>query len=191
MSKELNAEKSRRLSRKWKSEGRCSHCGGERDNDRYIQCIKCRNRTKRLRGDLYIRRKEAGLCQRCGKNPVDGFLKCEACEKREYKYQSDKPEKQRERYRNLKDMVFQSYGGYVCNCCGETEPLFMCIDHINNDGADHRHKEKIYGRNIYTWLRKNNYPEGFQVLCQNCNFGKFMNKGSCPHKTKILSAGTG
>ena len=28
--------------------------------------------------------------------------------------------------------------------------------------------------------RKNNYPEGFQVLCSNCNFakGKY---GSCPH----------
>ena len=33
---------------------------------------------------------------------------------------------------------------------------------------------------IYDWLKKNNFPPGFQVLCGSCNFakGKY---GSCPH----------
>jgi len=32
------------------------------------------------------------------------------------------------------------------------------------------------------WLRKYNYPKGFQVLCHNCNMAKRF--GVCPHKEK-------
>ena len=28
--------------------------------------------------------------------------------------------------------------GRACSCCGETEPAFLTIDHVNNDGAEHR-----------------------------------------------------
>jgi hypothetical protein len=87
----------------------------------------------------------------------------------------------------VKDAVFGAYGGYVCACCGETEPLFMSIDHINNDGAKWR-KETLGSRmatgwQTYRWLFKNSFPEGYQVLCMNCNFGKRMNGGVCPHQT--------
>jgi hypothetical protein len=34
-------------------------------------------------------------------------------------------------------------------------------------------------------LRRNNYPEGFQILCMNCQFGKRMNNGVCPHTSKV------
>jgi hypothetical protein len=49
------------------------------------------------------------------------------------------------------------------------------IRHINNDGAAHR--KKINGHNhggvdMGSWLKRNNYPEGFQVLCVNCNHAK-------------------
>ena len=74
-----------------------------------------------------------------------------------------------------------AYGG-KCACCGEEDYRFLCIDHINNDGAEHR--KKIKGT-IFSWLRKNNYPEGFQVLCWNCNMGKYHNGGICPHKDPL------
>lgn len=85
----------------------------------------------------------------------------------------------------VKDAVFEAYGGYVCVCCGETEKLFMTLDHINNDGAEFR--RRISGRRTgagyitYRWLVLNNFPDGFQVLCMNCNHGKRMNNGVCPH----------
>jgi len=67
-----------------------------------------------------------------------------------------------------------------CACCGESILEFLTIDHINNDGAKHR--KKIGGsHSIYRWLVKNNFPEGFQVLCLNCNCGKQMSGGVCPH----------
>lgn len=56
-----------------------------------------------------------------------------------------------------------------CAGYGETVEKFLAIDHINNDGAEHRSK---VGGNIYKWLKMNNCPEGFQVLRYNCNMAK-------------------
>lgn len=90
--------------------------------------------------------------------------------------------KQREISRILKDSAYAAYGGYVCSCCGETEEAFLSIDHVNNDGAEHR--RDVNRRKIYKWLRDNGYPDGYQILCMNCNFGKARNGGVCPHKSK-------
>jgi hypothetical protein len=90
----------------------------------------------------------------------------------------------------LKRQVMDAYGG-SCACCGETELVFLTIDHVNDDGAEHRRQiaaEKGTdwlqgGRETYRWLRDNGFPEGFQVLCANCNCGRYWNGGICPHKT--------
>jgi hypothetical protein len=86
----------------------------------------------------------------------------------------------RRRYQEVKDLVFTHYGGYRCACecgCGITEPGFLTIDHINNDGAEHR-REK--GPNLYQILYNEEYPKGFQVLCYNCNLGRAKKGGVCP-----------
>lgn len=85
----------------------------------------------------------------------------------------------------LREQVFSAYGGHKCSCCGETEPLFLSIDHIDNDGAEMRRKgvHSRGGTQFYQWLRKNGFPDGFQVLCMNCNLGKHRNGGVCPHKS--------
>lgn len=74
--------------------------------------------------------------------------------------------------------ALQAYGG-VCECCGETEIGFLCIDHINGGGNQHR--REIGTQNIYPWLRRNHYPPGFRVLCHSCNLGRAFNGGVCPH----------
>lgn len=83
--------------------------------------------------------------------------------------------------------VFKHYGN-KCNCCGETELLFLSMDHVNNDGNIFR--KKIHsGYKTYIWIRRNNYPKDLQLLCMNCNFGKARNGGVCPHKNKKESIG--
>ena len=89
-------------------------------------------------------------------------------------------------YYRLQEATFNAYGGYKCNCCGETEPLFLTIDHVNNDGNKHRKKFQSTGDGLYKWLKQNGYPEGFQVLCMNCNHGKRRNGGICPHVACFL-----
>lgn len=89
---------------------------------------------------------------------------------------------QRDRQRKLRIEVLSYYsdGSLKCKCCGETEVCFLSIDHINGGGTKHR-RNTGYGGHIYHWLKQNKYPEGYRVLCHNCNmsFGCY---GFCPHQ---------
>jgi hypothetical protein len=73
------------------------------------------------------------------------------------------------------------YGGNPpkCACCGETKIEFLSFDHINGGGL--KHLRQIGRGNLMLWIRKNNYPKGFQILCHNCNFAKG-HYGKCPHQ---------
>ena len=101
------------------------------------------------------------------------------------KYPGRIEESRRRSIAKLKNDVLNAYGT-VCACCGEEDIRFLTVDHINNDGAAHRKSltgtNKAAGHNIYRWLRQNNYPPGFQILCMNCNAGRHWNGGECPHK---------
>ena len=94
-------------------------------------------------------------------------------------------------HKNTKFEVLSHYSNGIpkCNCCGETIIDFLSIDHINNDGNIHRKEIHKNGISFYFWLKKNNYPEGFQVLCMNCQFGKKCNSGICTHKLGVNSDG--
>lgn len=154
--------------------GLCAQCGKEPLVTK-TQCEKCRDKHKQYQATRNDRCKTNNLCERCGQvPPEDGKTQCREC--------LDKANASREL---VKHEVYEAYGGYICNCCQETEPSFLTIDHINNDGAEMRkntHPESTYS--FYCWLRDNNWPSGFQVLCWNCQWGKRKNNGVCPHKIK-------
>jgi hypothetical protein len=90
-------------------------------------------------------------------------------------------------YVERKKMVFKHYGS-KCACCGEKEPNFLTIDHINNDGNKERWPSgvRITGWLLYSRIVKENYPTTYQILCMNCNFGKRMNGGICPHLSQNM-----
>lgn len=71
-------------------------------------------------------------------------------------------------------MSHYSNGTLSCLHCGIDVYPLLTIDHINNDGAKHRKQLRVSGQNMYTWLKAQKYPEGYQVLCQNCNYFKDM-----------------
>ena len=68
-----------------------------------------------------------------------------------------------------------SYGTMTCmnpNCevpGGTKHPYSLCVDHVGGGGKKHGEDLKKQGITFYRWLIKNNLPEGFQVLCFNCN----------------------
>lgn len=41
------------------------------------------------------------------------------------------------------------------------------------------------GSTLYYYILRNNFPDIYQVLCFNCNWGKRL-CGVCPHKTKQM-----
>lgn len=92
--------------------------------------------------------------------------------------------KMAERRQKYKLLVLSHYGGNPpkCECCEEKNIKFLTIDHIKNNGYEHR---KLIGEGslaMYLWIIRNNFPKEFRVLCFNCNLGRGINKGICPHK---------
>lgn len=85
-------------------------------------------------------------------------------------------------YARVRLAALKAYGGAApaCECCSEGLLQFLALDHI--DGGGHQQRQETGGGGFYTWLRRNNYPEGFRVLCHNCNLGRQINGGVCPHK---------
>lgn len=92
----------------------------------------------------------------------------------------------REQRHALKIEVLTHYSNPLkCFCCGETAIEFLTINHLNGKGAEQRRNLKIRGGNtFYRWLKNNNYPKGFNVLCLNCNFS-LGHYGYCPHQKEI------
>lgn len=75
----------------------------------------------------------------------------------------------------LKIEIVNHYGGR-CVYCGETDISKLSVDHVNGDGGKRR-KEGIYGAlgagfQLYYWLRRNKYPDGYQICCRECNWIK-------------------
>lgn len=93
-------------------------------------------------------------------------------------------ERQRAWNKELRDIVFEHYGGYRCVCCGETERSMLTLDHTNNDGAKHRrmHGHIRWSKHLYGWIIKSQFPKEFQILCYNCNLSKYRCGGTCAHK---------
>jgi hypothetical protein len=140
-----------------------------------------------MRATHIQKRIEQGLCTMCGKNkPAERRITCKQCSN--YTYQKRKlNNSDRKYYQGMKDKIYAAYGGYICKCCGETEHKFLTIDHINNNGAEQR---RLFGKQsqpLYRWIIKNNFPPGFQILCQSCNMGKYLNNNQCPHITIITN----
>ena len=80
--------------------------------------------------------------------------------------------------RRLEALSHYSNGKMVCLCCGESNVEFLALDHIDGGGVRHKRENKI--GSIYPWLRKRGYPEGYRVLCHNCNMSLGF-YGYCPH----------
>lgn len=83
------------------------------------------------------------------------------------------------RWARIRKTVIEHYGG-KCVCCGESRLEFLALDHINGGGSKHR--REFGSGHLYHWVLKQNFPEGFQVLCHNCNLS-LGHYGYCPHGT--------
>lgn len=91
--------------------------------------------------------------------------------------------RERKLMQKIKLEVLTHYGGNPpkCACCGESHIEFLVLDHIRAEGTKHRRKLGYGGSNFYRWLIKNNFPDGYQVLCANCNTAKWNYKEKfCP-----------
>lgn len=90
----------------------------------------------------------------------------------------------REHWRKLRIEIFDHYG-WICKCCGETIKEFLSLDHIDDDGYLDKNPngDKKSGKELYLLVKKQGFPTKYQTLCMNCNWGKKLGNGLCPHKS--------
>lgn len=155
---------------------RCSECKAEKPftsfgldrcaaNGRRSFCLSC---SSVVRKRYYNSEKRSADTKRWRAKKGPGYADAWKAKSTEYK-------------NGLRAKVVSAYGGR-CTCCGEDEPLFLTLEHLNGDGRQHR-KIRAY-QSIFLDIIKAGFPDSFTILCINCNMGKFRNKGICPHKTK-------
>lgn len=121
---------------------------------------------------------------------------CDTCSRQRREYTANwsraRPGRHAKYHRNyiksVRTAALRHYSGGkpYCACCGESTPEFLTIDHIGGGGTRHRRELSrggMSGSAIYIFLKKREYPDGFQVLCLNCNWAR--GRGSaCPHEKR-------
>jgi hypothetical protein len=150
------------------------------DNSVFKQCSKCKQSLP-VSQFSYSAKTATGFspsCKACRKalhvaEVTTQVFQQKRDARREYKKNYDKEQR-------LIVLKHYSNNTLSCACCGESHYEFLCIDHINGGGNKHRKTLSKQGNNLGRWLLKNNFPEGFQVLCHNCNMAKGFH-GACPH----------
>jgi hypothetical protein len=155
---------------------RCSRCGELKDISEFnrnrdgrrngTKCKLCHNEVRKEAADHdpEIRRKNRNRVRNKRNNDPE--------------WRSEANRRRRESMASLKAECVAAYGG-KCAYCGEDKIEFMCVDHIN--GGGNKHRRELGTPHLYWWYRKNNFPEGFRVLCHNCNFS-IGTYGYCPHQ---------
>lgn len=139
-----------------------AQCRWGKDGDSY--CLDCRSLLQKSRDK---QRKDSGLC-RCGRKTIDRHKSCVECSGQE-----------------AKKIVFDHYGRR-CTCCEDFFiDAFLTLNHKNNDGAAHR---KIIGSRIYPWAIRNGFPDFLETNCWNCNCGRRVKGGVCPHEQNRMDS---
>ena len=129
------------------------------------------------------------ILQDLDKNHPKGFqILCANCNMiksiRSHKTHSNHPNAVKSRYykKISRKKVLEHYSGgkMNCGCCGFAEIDGLSIDHIK-PRREWKHDKTFRTDKLYRWLRRKNFPKGFQILCQNCNHAKRDND-ICPHQ---------
>lgn len=119
------------------------------------QCRSCREYGA-IKADEY----------RAGHSPEKKFLLL--TEKREYS-------------RTFRRRIIAAYGS-ACSCCGETQPEFLELHHVNSDGGKHRRQIGASPEALCRWAEEHGFPPSLQLICANCHNAESF-YGGCPHKS--------
>lgn len=90
---------------------------------------------------------------------------------------------------DLRSKVLSFLGG-ECACCHVSEPTFLTVDHVNNDGSSLRKTDHCGTPHFYKRLLSKTLDiHPYQILCWNCNYSKHVGDGLCLHRRKELIHG--
>jgi len=170
----LHTSHTRRYARR-KQAGQCVDCSQPSVSGRTMcqDCLDKRAVNQKAKRESLI---EQGLCVQCGKQtPVGDGKRCADCvEKRNEWYQGSTTQKKDKARRDANRLAVLAHYGGKCVKCGEMKPHCLAVDHIHGDGNTHRRTIGKHGSGFFKWLVDNDFPDGFQILCHNCNMEKHL-----------------
>ncbi len=152
---------------------KCSACGDVKPLDEFHKQVA--NRDGRAR-----------ICKLCSRAYAKEYYQAhrERYSALGKSWQAKNRESINARYRRYteerKQTILKAYGG-KCACCGESNPKFLTIDHVN--GGGHQHRQRA-GSRVYAEIIRLGFPADYQILCFNCNCAKGI-YGECPHKAAV------
>jgi hypothetical protein len=130
-----------------------------------------------------VDRYKGGDCKECRSRYNKRYRQAHIDELYEYHQQYDKQYRQdnsldisrqmKQIHLDLKIETFNQYGGCQCTLCKINDIDMLSIDHIFNNGNEHRKNLGINGgHQFYYWLKKYGFPDKdkYRVLCMNCQF---------------------
>ena len=120
-------------------------------------------RPKNKRPERKAAGMQLGVCAQCGVAPTcEGQVHCELC-----------MVVCRKQHQETKIKCFDHYGR-TCECCGvEFDERFLTLEGVHPSEPEN---------DLYWWVVQNRFPASLQTICWNCNMGKRINGGLCPHK---------
>jgi hypothetical protein len=156
-----------------KSKNLCTRCGNPTFEGK-PDCPECTTETKQ-RGKSYREKcRQDKVCISCGGSVSSEVLRCESCRAMANKNGRDTQKKN-------KTSVMTHYGkdGKLICCwdgCIVNDVDMLTLDHIENNGAEHRREYTKTGRGggaqLYNKLIAEGFPKGYQTLCANHNLKK-------------------
>lgn len=172
------AASQRRKAKSRKREGLCPSCGEPAMPGKTV-CQDCSSKMSDLSSARYHERRAAGKCNYCDNDPVPGSTMCQ--------HHLDLTKQQRE---DLKLEVMNAYGGPKCAWCDEDDIRYLEIDHIEGGGRQHTQEIGGGGHGLRCWLKANNFPPGFRILCRTCNGRAHTEKCRAEDRTLSQKHGT-
>lgn len=149
-----------------------------------LQTIKNQRENER---QWRARQKAAGMCTRCGQQPgvrkdykiQSTCAECKDARKDRAKLRIKNPKLF---FRALRQSVIEHLGA-KCVCCQEAEPLFLHLEHSNNDGKTERSDAAM--KRMMKGVLAGTRPD-IRLMCSNCNCGRQLNGGVCPHISRSV-----
>lgn len=133
------------------------------------------NRRKNIRWLEYYDRNKEVIKENARKSRKENKEKLKAQRKGWYKKRCLKDNK-------IKEVVLKHYGKgeLLCVKCGFKDIRALTLDHIVSLRGT---KRKCSGVQFYKVLKKQEYPEGFQTLCANCQMIKMFEENEWSTKS--------
>lgn len=154
-----SAASARRAKQQCKLNGICQSCGKCPPMTDKTICSACSERMSALSSAKYHERRAEGKCSYCNSDPVGDSTMCQ--------HHIDQTKQHRE---DLKLEVMNAYGGPSCAWCAEKDIRYLEFDRINGGGQQHGIEHACgSGHGLRCWLKANNFPPGFRILCRTCN----------------------